>query len=48
VRWAVETWHHDKAAIVRMQDYAMSLRFSWERSAREYETVYRAALECKG
>ncbi len=47
VRWAVETWHNDKVAIERMRDYAMSLRFSWERSAKEYEELYRAALECK-
>jgi starch synthase len=47
VRWAVETWLYDKEAIARMQEYAMSLRFSWERSAREYEEVYLSALECK-
>ncbi|ADV46245.1 glycogen synthase GlgA [Nitratifractor salsuginis] len=47
VSWAVDTWLHNKEAIARMQDYAMSLRFSWERSAKEYEKVYEAALECK-
>ena len=47
VCWAVETWHDAPEAIGRMQDQAMSRRFSWERSAREYEALYRAALDVR-
>ena len=40
VRWAVEIYHNNKDEFRAMQDYAMSMHFSWEDAARSYEDVY--------
>lgn len=45
VKWAVDTWLGDKEAVATMIDTAMRQRFSWEKSAKEYEKVYCDALE---
>ncbi len=45
VKWAVDTWMGDKEGVAAMIDTAMRQRFSWERSAKEYEKVYCDALE---
>ncbi|BCD62264.1 starch synthase [Nitratiruptor sp. YY08-26] len=47
VRWAVDTWLHDKEGIDTMIQTAMSKRFDWQRSAKEYERVYELAMETK-
>ncbi len=44
VKWAVETWYHRRDDFKAMQINAMSKRFDWERSAREYIEVYESAL----
>ncbi len=40
VREAVEVWQRNPAHIRQMQRRAMTMRFSWEKSAREYVRVY--------
>ncbi len=45
IKWAIDTWHNDKEAIYLMQKEAMSQRFSWEKSAKEYEALYNEALK---
>ena len=47
VRWAVDTWLHDKEGINKMIRYAMTRRFDWDRSAKEYTKVYCDALKSK-
>jgi len=47
VKWAVDTWKSDKEGIEKMINYAMRQRFSWEKSAKEYEKLYLKALEWK-
>ncbi len=47
VRWAVDTWLHDKEVREKMIHYAMTRRFDWDKSAREYTKVYCDALESK-
>jgi starch synthase len=47
VIWAVDVYSNQKEAFQKMQYFAMSEHFSWEDSAREYEKVYRFALEQK-
>ncbi len=42
-KWAVDTWIHDKEGIAKMQRFAMSQRFSWQRSAKAYEDLYHYA-----
>jgi starch synthase len=44
VRWAVDTWHHDKLAFKEMQQHAMEARYSWEEAAKGYEAVYYSIL----
>ncbi len=43
LRWALETFG-DRAAWAGMQAAGMRQDFSWDASAREYETVYRRAV----
>ena len=47
VKWAVDTFKFDKEGTKKMINYAMRQRFSWEKSAKEYERVYLRALEFK-
>ncbi len=47
VKWAVETFRFDKEGINKMINRAMKERFSWEKSAKEYEKIYLRALEFK-
>ncbi len=47
VKWAVDTWLYDKEGIDKMIHTAMSRRFDWQKSAKEYEKVYCDALEIK-
>ena len=35
----------DKGEFQRIRKNAMKIRYSWEKSASEYETMYRSALE---
>ena len=39
VKWAVDTYYSDDYKII--QKKAMQKRFSWERSAKEYEKIYK-------
>jgi len=48
VLWAINVYYKDKKAFKNMQSFAMSEHFSWDDSAKEYEKVYRYALEKKG
>jgi starch synthase len=43
VRWAVDTWHHDKQALEKMIQSAMSKHFGWEDSANAYLDLYHLA-----
>ena len=45
VKWAVETWYERRDDFKAMQINAMSRRFDWERSAKEYIEVYESALK---
>ncbi len=47
VKWAVDTFKFDKEGIEKMIKKAMRERFSWEKSAKEYEKLYLKALEWK-
>ena len=47
VGWAVHTWYQDRPAFARMQRRAMSRRFAWEDSAREYVAMYAEAIRLK-
>jgi starch synthase len=44
IGWAVSTYYDRRNHIVNMQASAMRKRFTWEESARHYETVYEHAL----
>lgn len=44
LNWAVETYYNRKDAWKRMQVRAMSTDFSWDKSAREYITLYQRAI----
>ena len=44
IGWAVSTWFDRPSHIASMRQQAMAEEFSWEKSAREYEEVYRQAL----
>jgi starch synthase len=43
--WAIRTFHERPAVWQRMQERAMRTDFSWQRSALEYEKLYRKAVE---
>jgi starch synthase len=44
LRWAIGTYFNRKAAWRRMQERAMRTDFSWDRSARQYSTLYEWAV----
>lgn len=44
LRWALETYHTKRAVWRRMQQRAMQIDFSWEKSARQYQELYEKAL----
>ena len=43
--WAIDTYRDKRAAWQRMQERAMRMDFSWERSAREYISLYDKIVE---
>ncbi|MCC6616203.1 MAG: glycogen synthase [Anaerolineae bacterium] len=43
--WAMQTYQDKRAAWQRMQERAMRMDFSWERSARDYITLYDKIVE---
>lgn len=45
LRWAIDTYHRRRPAFERMQERAMHMRFSWEKSARQYIELYEGALD---
>ena len=45
VLWAIGIYNKDKVAFEKMQQRAMHAHFSWDDAAKEYEKVYRFALE---
>lgn len=40
VKWAVDTWYHDKQGFAMLRDNGMKKRFNWEESAKHYEALY--------
>lgn len=48
VRWAVNVWRDRPDAIQAMQRRCMKKKMGWGVIAREYEEIYRWALESKG
>lgn len=40
VRWAVDTWYHDKEGFRQLQKNAMKKRFDWNEAAKAYEDLY--------
>jgi starch synthase len=44
VGWAVWAWYHHRDHLRQMAQRAMRKDFSWNRAARAYESVYRAAV----
>ena len=47
VGWAVSTYYDRKSHIQRMIQTAMAQDYSWEKSAHQYEAVYRRAMHLK-
>ncbi len=47
IKWAIDIYKNNNLAFKKMQKGAMKQRFDWEKSAKEYEEVYRYALEKK-
>jgi starch synthase len=45
LRWAMETYYSRKEAWRKMQQRAMQVDFSWEKSANQYANLYRKAIE---
>ncbi|MCA9909844.1 MAG: glycogen synthase, partial [Anaerolineae bacterium] len=43
--WAIQTYHDKRTAWQRMQERAMRMDFSWERSARDYISLYDKIVE---
>ena len=41
VKWAVDTWYHDKAGFDQLRSNAMKQRFDWKEAAKGYEDLYR-------
>jgi starch synthase len=48
IRWATSFFHDRQSDWRTMQRIAMTRDFSWDRAAREYLDVYRAALSERG
>lgn len=44
LHWALDTYFNQKDAWTRMQTRGMSTDFSWDKSAREYISMYKRAL----
>lgn len=47
VKWAMDTWRNHPDTFRAMQKRAMLKRFDWKRSAKEYLTVFKKALETR-
>ena len=47
IGWAVSTYYDRKEHMKKMISAAMSMDFSWDKSAREYEKAYERAIENK-
>ena len=45
IGWAVSTWYDRPHHIAQLRRAAMAQDFSWEKSARHYEMVYRHAIK---
>jgi starch synthase len=45
VGWATSTWYQRRAHVRGMQRRGMAQDFSWDRAAREYESLYHRAYE---
>ena len=41
VKWAVDTWYHDRAGFDQLRRNGMSKRFDWKEAAKGYEDLYR-------
>ena len=41
VKWAVDTWYHDKSGFDQLRRNAMKQRFDWKEAAKGYEDLYR-------
>ena len=48
IGWAVSTYYDRKQHLATLIRRAMSRRFSWDHSAREYVRAYARAIEIKG
>lgn len=48
IGWALSTWYHRPAAIAKLRDNAMRMRFSWQDSAERYLDIYREAIALRG
>lgn len=44
IGWAISTWYDRPHHIAQLRRMAMAQDFSWEKSARQYEMVYRHAI----
>ncbi len=44
VGWAVHSWYHRPAAMVRLVQNAMAQRFTWDDSAQKYDALYQRAV----
>ncbi len=44
VKWAVETWYHDKGGFDQLRRNAMQKRFEWREAAQGYEDLYRQII----
>jgi len=41
VKWAVDTWYHDRTGFDQLRHNGMSKRFDWKEAAQGYEDLYR-------
>jgi starch synthase len=44
IGWAVSTWYDRPHHVAQLRRAGMAQDFSWEKSARQYEVVYRHAI----
>ncbi len=44
LRWAIDTYRHNRPAFERMQERAMAVDFSWDRPVTQYLAMYERAL----
>ncbi len=47
VGWAINTYYNNKEAMATLIQNAMSKRFTWDESARQYEKIYYLAIKKK-